>query len=61
MTPELIKKIRKDYEAEPNKENLCYASYIAGYLQSMKRFAERPNRREVRSKLSYSRIGLNNV
>lgn len=60
MTPELKEKIRKDYEREPDKD-LHWEAYVAGYLAGVKRFGERPNRREIRSKLGYSRIGLNNV
>ena len=61
MTPELMSKIKADFNREPDKETLSFEAYVAGYMASIRRFAERPNRREIRSKLSYSRIGLNNV
>ena len=61
MSPELMEKIRKDYEREPDKETLHWEAYVAGYMAGVKRFGERPNRREIRSKLGYSRVGLNNV
>ena len=56
-----MEKIRKDYEREPDKETLHWEAYVAGYMAGVKRFGERPNRREIRSKLGYSRVGLNNV
>lgn len=60
MTPEFIERVRRDYEKEPN--TLDWESYLAGYWAAVKRFGEgRESRREVRSKLGYSRIGLRNV
>lgn len=61
MTPELMDKIKRDFNREPDKEQLSFEAYVAGYMAGIKRFGERPNRREIRSKLGYSRIGLGNV
>ncbi len=61
MTPELKERIRKDFEREPDKETLHWETYVAGYMAGVRRFAERPNRKEIQSKLGYSRIGLGNV
>ena len=60
MTPEFIERVKKDYNNEPNKPD--WDSYLAGYWAAVKRFGERREaRRATRSKLGYSRIGLNNV
>ncbi len=61
MTPELKERIRKDFEREPDKDTLSFEAYVAGYMAGVRRFAERPNRKEIQSKLGYSRVGLNNV
>ncbi len=59
MTPELLDKIKKDFDN--NKRATDLASYLAGYQDAMKRFGQRQDRREIRSKQGYSRIGLNNI
>lgn len=63
MTPEFIERVKKDYEAE--QTTLDWDSYLTGYWAAVKRFGERrdrkESRREVKSKLGYSRIGLNNA
>ena len=60
MTPEFIERVKRDYENE--KSTVDWESYLAGYWAGVKRFGERrESRREVRSKLGYSRIGRNNV
>jgi len=60
MTPEFIERVKKDYEKESVK--LDWDSYLAGYWAGIKRFGEkRELRREIKSKLGYSRIGLGNV
>jgi hypothetical protein len=61
MTSEMMDKIKRDFNREPDKDTLSFEAYVAGYMAGIKRFGERPNRREIRSKLGYSRIGLNNV
>jgi len=60
MTPEFIERVKRDYVAEDSK--LDWNSYLAGYLACLKRFcSQRENRRETKSKLGYSRIGLGNT
>ena len=60
MTPEFIERVKKDYNNEPNKPD--WDSYLAGYWAAVKRFSEkRESRREIKSKLGYSRVGLNNI
>jgi hypothetical protein len=60
MTPEFIERVKKDYEKESTK--LDWDSYLAGYWAGIKRFGEkRGRRREIKSKLGYSRIGLGNI
>lgn len=60
MTPEFIERARKDYDKE--KSTLDWDSYLAGYWAAVKRFGEqRESRRETKSKLGYSRVGLGNV
>lgn len=61
MTPEFIERVRKDYDKEPN--DLDWESYLAGYWAGIKRFGGRKkeDRRSIKSKLGYSRIGLGNV
>jgi hypothetical protein len=44
MTSEMMEKIRKDFEREPDKETLHWEAYVAGYMAGVKRFAERPVR-----------------
>ena len=61
MTSDLMDKIKRDFNREPDKDTLSFEAYVAGYMAGVKRFGERPNRREIRSKLGYSRVGLNNV
>ncbi len=60
MTPEFIERVKKDYEAE--ESTLDWDSYLAGYWASIKRFGNtrerKESRREVKSNLGYSRIGL---
>lgn len=57
----MMEKIKRDFNREPDKDTLSFEAYVAGYMAGIKRFAERPNRREIKSSLGYSRIGLNNV
>ena len=60
MTPEFIERAKRDYDAE--KSTLDWDSYLAGYWAAVKRFGgKREDRRETKSKLGYSRIGLGNV
>jgi hypothetical protein len=59
MTPELLDKIKKDFDN--NKRATDLGSYLAGYQDAIKRFGQRQDRREIRSKQGYSRIGLNNI
>jgi hypothetical protein len=63
MTPEFIERVKRDYAEE--KSVLDWDSYLAGYWAAIKRFGEhrerKESRREIKSKLGYSRIGLNNV
>ena len=60
MTPEFIERVQRDYNKEPN--TLDWDSYLAGYWAAVKRFGgKREERREIKSKLGYSRIGRNNV
>lgn len=61
MTSEMMDRIKRDFNREPDKDTLSFEAYVAGYMAGVKRFGERPNRREIRSKLGYSRIGLGNV
>ena len=61
MTPEMMKKIKRDFNREPDKDTLSFEAYVAGYMAGVRRFAERPNRKEIQSKLGYSRIGLGNI
>ena len=41
MTSELMAKIRKDFDREPDKDTLHWGAYIAGYLAAIKRFGAR--------------------
>lgn len=60
MTPEFIERVQRDYAAE--KSELDWDSYLAGYLACLKRFgSQRESRREIKSKMGYSRVGLRNV
>lgn len=60
MTPEFIERVQRDYNKEPNTLN--WDSYLAGYWAAVKRFgSKRDERREIKSKLGYSRIGRNNI
>jgi len=60
MTPEFVERVKRDYVAEDSK--LDWDSYLAGYLACLKRFGnQRESRRETKSKLGYSRIGLRNA
>ena len=60
MAPEFIERVKRDYLAE--KSVLDWDSYLAGYLACLKRFSsQRERRRETKSKLGYSRVGLRNV
>jgi hypothetical protein len=60
MTPEFIERAMRDYASE--KTELDWDSYLAGYIACLKRFAgRREDRREVKSKQGYSRVGLKNV
>lgn len=60
MTPEFIERVKRDYDKETNKPD--WESYLAGYWAGVKRFSgARESRRNIQSKLGYSRIGLGNV
>ncbi len=59
MTPEFIERVKRDYDREVNKPD--WESYLAGYIACLKRFGNARDRRETKSKLGYSRIGLGNV
>ena len=63
MTPEFIERVKRDYEAE--QSTLDWDSYLAGYWAAIKRFGghreRKESRREIKSKLGYSRVGLNNI
>lgn len=60
MTPEFVARAKRDYDNE--KSQLDWDSYLAGYWAAVKRFSEkRESRREIKSKLGYSRVGLNNT
>jgi len=60
MTPEFLERVKRDYDKEP--QGLDWDSYLAGYWASLKRFGGRKeDRRETKSKLGYSRVGLKNV
>lgn len=62
MTPEFIEIVKKDFNSD--KSELDWDSYLARYWAAVKRFGERrtrkEDRREIKSKLGYSRIGLKN-
>jgi hypothetical protein len=60
MTPELMERIKRDFDNEPNHSH--WDSYLMGYLACLKRFGnQKESRRETKSKLGYSRVGLDNV
>jgi len=60
MTPEFIERVKLDYVAE--RSTLDWDSYLAGYLACLRRFgSQKESKRETKSKLGYSRIGLGNV
>jgi hypothetical protein len=60
MTPKLIERIKRDFENEPRHSD--WDSYLMGYLACLKRFGgKRESKRETKSQLGYSRIGLGNV
>jgi len=59
MTPEFIDRVKRDYDNEATK--LDWDSYLAGYWAAVKRFGNVRDRKETKSKLGYSRIGLRNV
>ena len=63
MTPEFLERVKRDYDKEST--TLDWDSYLAGYWAGIKRFGKeirehKESRREAKSKLGYSRIGLNN-
>ena len=62
MTPEFLERVKRDYDKEST--TLDWDSYLAGYWAAIMRFGEqrehKESRREVKSELGYSRIGLNN-
>lgn len=62
MTPEFLERVKRDYDKESTQ--LDWNSYIAGYWAAIQRFGaqrdRKESRREVKSELGYSRIGLNN-
>ena len=62
MTPEFIERAKRDFDAE--QTTLDWDSYLAGYWAAVKRFGEprsrKEDRREIKSKLGFSRIGLKN-
>lgn len=60
MTPEFIERVRHDFEKETNQ--LDWPSYLSGYWAAVQRFGDRrQGRREIRSQLGYSRVGLKNI
>ena len=60
MTPEFLERVKRDYDKEP--KGLDWDSYLAGYWAALKRFGGRKeDRRETKTKLGYSRVGLKNV
>ena len=60
MTPEFLERVKRDYDSEHSE--LDWKSYLAGYWAGIKRFGGgKESRRETKSKLGYSRIGLNNI
>ena len=60
MTPEFLERVKRDYDKEPL--GLDWDSYLAGYWAALKRFGGRKeDRRETKTKLGYSRVGLKNV
>ena len=63
MTPEFLERVKRDYTAEQSE--LDWDSYLAGYWAAVRRFGARrerkEHRRETKSKLGYSRIGLKNI
>ncbi len=59
MTPEFIERVKRDYDSEVTKPD--WDSYLAGYWAAVKRFGNARGRKETKSKLGYSRIGLNNI
>ena len=60
MTPEFIERVKRDYDKELSE--LDWESYLAGYWAAIKRFgAHKEDRRETKSKLGYSRVGLRNI
>ena len=60
MTPEFIERAKRDYVSEDAA--LDWDSYLAGYIACLKRFGgQRENKRETKTELGYSRVGLNNV
>jgi hypothetical protein len=61
MTSEMMDRIKRDFNREPDKDTLSFEAYVAGYMAGVKRFGQRPDYKEIRSKLGYSRIGLGNV
>lgn len=60
MTPEFIERARKDFCKEEYFED-DWKAFLAGYIAATKRFGQREDRREIRSKQGYARVGLNNV
>ena len=62
MTPEFLERVKRDYDKEST--TLDWDSYLAGYWAAIKRFGaqrdRKESRREIKSELGYSRIGLNN-
>lgn len=57
MPPELIERIKRDFNKE--KSILDWDSYLAGYMSAVKRFGgKKEDRRETKSKLGYARIGV---
>lgn len=60
MTPKFIERVQRDFENEPRHSD--WDSYLAGYWAAVQRFgSQRESRRETKSKLGYSRVGLKNV
>ena len=60
MTPEFLERVKRDYDKEP--PGVDWDSYLAGYWAALKRFGGRKeDRRETKSKLGYSRVGLKNI
>jgi hypothetical protein len=48
VTPEFIKRVKRDYEAE--KSNLDWDSYLVGYLACLRRFGSQQEKNKHNTK-----------